>query len=171
MTRRPLILTFAVLLLAGLAAVPACDKKQKTDDEKPNPAPAQVDPAPVAGGGSDYVLFAHLKAKDIRDSALFAEVKQALTKSGAQAEWDELEGNVAKQTGGIKPTDVDSVTAVVTDVPKDDLPKFILIVTTAKPIDKAALRAKVTFRARCRRLPHDLLRPCAFPGREDIRHA
>ena len=111
MTRRPLILTFAVLLLAGLAAVPPATRR-RPDDDSPNPTPAQVDPrrGPSRAAGSDYVLFAHLKAKDIRDSALFAEVKKALTKSGAQAEWDELEGNVAKDTGGIKPTDIDSVT-------------------------------------------------------------
>jgi prepilin-type processing-associated H-X9-DG protein len=142
MTRRPLILPFAVLLFVALAAVPACNKKKKTGDENSTPAPAQGNPGPgpVAGGGSDYVVFAHLRAKDIRESAIFTEFKQALAKSGGQAEWDELEGKMAKETGGIRPTDIDSVTAVVTDVPKDDLPKFILIVTTAKPIDKAALQ-------------------------------
>jgi hypothetical protein len=142
MTRRPLTVSFAIVLFCGLALVPACNKKKKTDEDKPNPnpSPAHVDPGPVPGTGSGYVFFAHLNGKEIRDGAIFAEFKQALAKSGGQAEWDELEGKMAKETGGIKPTDIDSVTACITEVPQGDLPKYILIVTTARPIDKAALQ-------------------------------
>jgi prepilin-type processing-associated H-X9-DG protein len=140
MTRRPLTVFFAIVLFCLLAVVPACNKKKKTDEDKPNPnpAPAHVEPAP--SGGSGYVFFAHLKAKDIRDSAIFTEIKDAVAKAGAQADWDEMEGKVAKETGGIKPTDVDSVTLCVTEVPEQDMPRYIAIVTAARPIDKAALQ-------------------------------
>jgi prepilin-type processing-associated H-X9-DG protein len=143
MIRRPMILPFTVLLLAGLAALPACDKKKKTNESggDDNAAPAQVDPAPVSGGGSDYVLFAHLRAKDIVGSDVFAEIKKAVAKEGATAEWDEIENKVAKEMGGIKPSDIDSVTACVTEVPERDVPKFILIVNVAKPINKAGIQA------------------------------
>src|SRR5439155_21724647 len=46
---------------------------------------------PPAVVGSEYVLFAQLKAKDIFDSAVFAEVKQAVDKAGGTAEWDKAE--------------------------------------------------------------------------------
>ena len=109
-------------------------------------------PAPGASGGSEYVLFAHLRAKDIRESAVFGEIKKAVAKEGATADWDELENKVAKEIGGIKPTDIDSVTACVTEVPERDMPKFILIVTTAKPINKAGIQACGKSHARSRRL-------------------
>ncbi len=148
MMRRPLMLPFIVLLLAGLTALPACKKKKKTNESggDENPAPAHVDPAPGSSGGADYVLFAHLRARDLLNSAVFTEIKNAVAKEGANAEWDELEGNVAKELGGLKPTDIDSVTACVTEVPERDVPKFILIVSAARPIDKAAIQAfgKVT---------------------------
>jgi len=130
-------------LLISLAALPACNKKKKTEDSgsTPEPRPEQVLAATAAS--SDYVLFAHLRAKDIRDSTVFAEVKEALAKSGGQSEWDEIEKDAAKSMGGIKPTDIDSVTALVLDVPMGGIPKFIVIVTTAKPIDQAALQKKM----------------------------
>lgn len=143
MMRRPLILPFTVLLLASLTALPACNKKKKTNESggDDNPVPAHVDPAPGSGGEADYVLFAHLRAKDILNSAVFTEIKNAVAKEGATADWDELEGKVAKDMGGIKPTDVDSVTACVTEVPERDVPKFILIVNVTKPINKAGIQA------------------------------
>jgi prepilin-type processing-associated H-X9-DG protein len=140
MILRPWIRPFAVLLLVSLAALPACNKKKKTEDGggTPEPRPEQVPAA--ASANSDYVLFAHFRAKDIRDSAVFAEIKEALAKSGGQAEWDQIEKDAAKSIGGIKPTEIDSVTALVMDVPMGGIPKFIVIVTTAKPIDRTALQ-------------------------------
>src|SRR5439155_22887461 len=88
MPRQRFMILPAVLLLAALAALPAC-KKNKSDDggggggDGPGPGPT-----PPAVVGSQYVLSAQLKAKDIFDSAVFAEVKQAVDKAGGTAEWD-----------------------------------------------------------------------------------
>jgi len=144
MLRQRFMILPAVLLLAGLAALPAC-KKNKPDeggggggggggDER---TPGQV-PAAVS---SEYLLFAHLRAKDIRESPVVAEIKQAFAKAGGADEWDEFEQQATKEIGlGIKPTEIDSVTACVPEFPAGGgLPSFILILTTSKPIDKAGV--------------------------------
>src|SRR5687768_15048697 len=113
MPRRSLIVPLGIML-ACLALVPACKKKQPTSpDGTTEPGPSGA-PALV---NSDYLLFAHLRAKDIRDSAIFAEVKQAVTKASGDAGWDLIEGKFS-QEAGIKPTDVDAVTVCVTDIPE-----------------------------------------------------
>jgi prepilin-type processing-associated H-X9-DG protein len=141
MTRRPMILPLAALLLGCLALLPAC-KKNKTDgggggsgggdDEH---GPGQTPPARVS---SDYVVFAKLNVKDVTDSPVFAELKQAFDKAGGTAEWDKAEREVSSEIG-VKPTDIESVTALVTDVPPRDVPKFVLIVTSRKAFDKAGV--------------------------------
>jgi prepilin-type processing-associated H-X9-DG protein len=138
MMRRPLILPFLVLLLASLAALPAC-KKKKTESGGGGGTETTPSPAQVSSVSSDYLLFAHLKAKDIRDSTLFAEIKQAFDKSGGKADWDEMEGKAAKEIGGVKPTDIDAVTIYVTEVPKNAMPKMVLIVEANKPFNKTGV--------------------------------
>ena len=141
MLRRPLILPFLVLLLASLAALPAC-KKKKTESGGGGGTETTPGPAQVSSVSSDYLLFAHLKAKDIRDSTLFAEIKQAFEKSGGKADWDKMEGKAAKEIGGVKPTDIDAVTVFVTEVPKNlprSMPKVVLILQANKPFNKAGV--------------------------------
>lgn len=144
MFRRPLLLPCAALLLVGLAALPACKKKStNTDGDSPVPGSGPSGTPPVVSGPSDYVLFAHLKAKDVFNSAIFAEVKAAVEKAGATDDWNKFEADALKEIG-IKPTDIDSVTIAVTEVPNPkgpnpgDMPKLIVIVAANKPIDKAS---------------------------------
>jgi hypothetical protein len=158
----------ATLLLVGvcLAVVPAC-KKKPAAEPAPNPAAGPTPPgaapgmkrpgaapgttpetAPAAPSGttpaappavsSDHLLFAHLRAKDLRDSALFAELKQAAEKAGGAADWQKVEGQPIPELG-IGWTDVDSVTACVPDAPAHGEPRFVVILTTTKPIDKSAV--------------------------------
>ena len=139
MMRLPLILPFLVLLLASLAALPAC-KKKKTESGGGGGTETTPSPAQVSSVSSDYLLFAHLKAKDIRDSTLFAEMKQAFEKSGGKADWDEMEGKAAKEIGGVKPTDIDAVTVFVTEVPKNSMPRQVVLILQAnKPFNKTGV--------------------------------
>ena len=132
MFRRSFLITLGVLF-ACLVAVPA---REKQDDACADPAPVAI-PAAVS---SDHFLFAHLKAKDIRDSALFAEVKQAVTKAGGAADWDKLEDQFSKNLElGMKPTEIDSVTACVTEISEREGPKFVLILTSSKAINKGGI--------------------------------
>src|SRR5262245_5702454 len=121
MSRR-LSLVPAALLVACLAGVPACKKKQP-DGGGGEPEPG---PAPPAAVSSDHAFFAHLHARSIRDSALFTEFKEAFVKAGGAAEWDKLEAEFSKDIG-IKLTDIDSATVCVTEFPEDGGPKFVLI--------------------------------------------
>src|SRR5262245_46259476 len=136
MPRRPLVLPTAALLLACLAVLPAC-KKNKPDGGGGGvePGPDGVPPA----ASSEYVLFARLNVKDVLDNPLFAEIKQAVDKAGGTAEWDKMEQEFAKEIGGLKPTDIDAVTACVTEVPPRGVPKFIVILTARKSIDKTSV--------------------------------
>ncbi len=131
MPRRSLLVSLGVLV-ACLAVLPGC-KKKKVDDSGGGGGGGGGAGAAVS---SDYVLFAQLKAKDIRDSALFAEVQQAITKAEGKAVWDKVEGEASKEMG-FMPTDIDTVTVCVTEVPNEGEPKFVLIVASSKPIDKA----------------------------------
>jgi prepilin-type processing-associated H-X9-DG protein len=130
MPLRPSRVLPAILLLTAIVLIPACKKKA--------PDGGGGDPPGPSGGSSGYVLFAHLKTKDVLDSDLFAEVKKAFAKEGGNV-WDMAEQEVAKNLGGIKPTDVDSVAVFVTEVPERDVPKFVLILAANKPINKAGV--------------------------------
>jgi hypothetical protein len=140
MLRRPWFLPFLVLLLACLTTLPACRKKKKPS-EPDNPAPVepmpgQGDGTPPAAASSDYLLFAHINVKSVRDSALFADVKQAVTKAGGADVWDKSEGDAVKEIG-FKPSDLDSVTFCIPELPPRGEPKVIAILASSKPIDKA----------------------------------
>ena len=131
MPRRSLVVPLGILLTC-LVLVPACKKKPPTSpDGTTEPGPSA---APNAVS-SDYVLFAQLKAKDIRTSAIFTEIKQAFTKAGGDADWDQIEGKLGQEIG-IKPTDVDTVTVCVTETPERADPKFVLIVASNRPVNK-----------------------------------
>jgi hypothetical protein len=115
-------------LFAGLVALPGQEKKAD-----PAPAPVAI-PATVP---SDYVLFAHLNVKDIRDGAVFAEVKRAVAKAGGPGEWDRVEEQLGKKLElGIKPSEIEAVTVCVAEVTARGDPKFALILTATKPIPR-----------------------------------
>jgi prepilin-type processing-associated H-X9-DG protein len=135
--RRAMILP-AVLLGACLAALPACKKKDSGGGGGGDPAGDPAPPAAPSAVSSDFVLYARLDAKAIRDSALVAEVKQAITKAGGTAEWDKIEGEAARDVG-VKLTEIDSASVWVTEVPPRAEPKTIAIVTATKAFDKTAL--------------------------------
>jgi hypothetical protein len=146
MLRRSFLVPLVAMLL-GLAAIPACRKKEK-EAESGGGGGAGAPPAAVK---SDYLLFAHLDGKQIRDSAVFTELKQAITKAGGEKEWDQVEGELAGKMG-VKPTDVDAVTVCVTDIPDRGEPQFVLIVTTNKAIQKRGpVRAEGRAPSRTRR--------------------
>ncbi len=129
---RRLVTPIAIFCLACLVAVPACKKKQPGGGGEDQPTPG----GPPATVSSEGILFAHLRAKDIRESAIFSEVKQAITKAGMAADWDKFEQDAAKEMGGVKPTEIDSVTIYVPEIAQRGMPKFIVIITTSKPIVK-----------------------------------
>ncbi|MBP3960367.1 DUF1559 domain-containing protein [Gemmata sp. G18] len=127
MPRRSLIVPLGILLTC-LVLVPACKKKPPTSpDGTTEPGPSA---APNAAS-SDHVLFAHLKVKDIGNSDIFTEIKQAFTKTG----WDQIEEKLSQRIG-IKPTDFDAVTFCVTEAPENGEPKFVLILASNKPVNK-----------------------------------
>jgi prepilin-type processing-associated H-X9-DG protein len=140
MSRRPSFIPAAVLLAACLAVLPACNKKKKDGGGGDSPAPASDGGPPVAAGG-DYVFFAHLNVKAVRDSAIYKEIEQAVAKGGAKADWNDLEAKFAKETGGVKPSDVDTVAIWVADIPEGGpaVPRFVAVVESAKAFDKAAV--------------------------------
>jgi hypothetical protein len=133
MTRRPLRIATAALLFAGLALFTAC-KKKTTDTGGENPSGGPGPGAPPAVN-SDHLLFAQFKVKDVLDSALFADVKRAIEKQGA-GNWEAAEAEIAKNTGGLKPTDFDALSVFLPDFPKDGAPKFILVLAANKPLKK-----------------------------------
>jgi hypothetical protein len=124
----------ALLLLVCMALLPAC-KKKGTEGTNPGGGPGG-DGAPSVS--SEHVFFAHLKVKPILDSQLFADVKKAFAKEGADL-WEKAEQEVAKELGGVKPTDIESITACVTEVSERDMPKLVLIVAANKAINKAGI--------------------------------
>jgi hypothetical protein len=133
MTRRRSPISTAVLLVAGLVALPACQKDKPGGGGEPEPGP--VPPA----ASSEYVLFARLNATDVLDNPLFAELQQAVEKAGGAAEWDKAEQDFAGEIGGIKPTEFESATLVVTEVLPENapgIPTFVAIITTGKPVGK-----------------------------------
>lgn len=126
-----------LVLIVCLAALPAC-KKKKTGGGDDGTQPGGEPGAPPVGASSDFVLYAHLRAKDIRDSVLVSEVKQALTKAFGAGEWDKFEGDAAREIG-VKPTEIDSLSLFVTEVPVRAEPKLVVIVNASKPIVKAGV--------------------------------
>lgn len=130
------LLSPAILLGACLIVLPACKKKDSGGG-------ADVDlggppPTPPAAVNSDYLFYAHLQAKDIRNSAIFTEIKNAVTKNNGTAEWDMIEQKAASEIG-VKPTEIDSATICVTEIPPRGEPKFIAIVNANKAFNKSAL--------------------------------
>jgi hypothetical protein len=133
--RRSLITPAAILLIACTVVLPACKKNSpSTGEDNPNPGTA-----PSAGVNSDYLFFAHLNAKDIRESKLVTEIKDAFVKAGGMAEWDRAEGEVASVLGGVKPTEIDSATVCVTEFSSRGEPGFVMIVKANKPLVKASV--------------------------------
>jgi hypothetical protein len=142
MRRRLSMIPIAVLLIACLVALPACKKKKPADDEgDPNAGP---NTGPGAGPGpgvppatsSDHLLFFQLNAKAVRDSSLFSDIKQAFVQNGAGDEWDKKEAESVQELG-FSAFDVTSVTACVSEFSFKEPPKYVVILTTAKPINKA----------------------------------
>jgi hypothetical protein len=143
MSRRLSMIPPALLLGACLVVLPAC-KKKPTDEGgggggDPAIGAAPVGPPPAVS--SDYLLFAQFRAKDFRDSTLFAEIKQAVAKAGGTAEWDKLETESAENIG-VKWTDIESGTIVIPDMPAKGEPKMVGIVTASKAFNKAAILKK-----------------------------
>src|SRR5262249_19424239 len=110
-----LSLSAALVLAVCFAVLPA------VGGDPPKPAPAEVK--------SDYVLYAHLNVKAVRESAVFTELKEALAKNNAAKLIDELLSEESRQLG-IQPFDLDSVTLVVPEIPPRDDPKFIVILVS-----------------------------------------
>ena len=131
MPRRSLLVSLGVLV-ACLAVLPGC-KKKKVDDSGGDGGGGGGAGAAVS---SDYVLFARLDAKSLRDGALFKEIKDAVAKSGGTADWDKTETEAGKEFGS-KLTDIDTATMVVTEMPPRGEPKMVIIFTARAPFQKA----------------------------------
>jgi hypothetical protein len=129
------MLPVLAILLAGFAGLSACKKKgtEATGGGDPQPGPE----APAVS--SEYLAFAHIKAKDVWDNPLFAEVMKGLEKHGATDAWNKAQTEFAKELGGLKPTDIETVTICVPEFPDRGEPKLIAILTTGKAIDKKAI--------------------------------
>jgi hypothetical protein len=139
MSRRLFVLPLALLLGACLVALPACKKKKTGDDDSGGGGGSESSSSgPPPAVSSDYFLFAQLRAKDIRESPLLAEVKQAFAKSGGADEWNEVENKPIPELG-IKWTEIDTVTFCLTEVPLQGEPKFVVILVANKAIDKSAV--------------------------------
>lgn len=115
-------------LVALLAAVPACGKKQ---DGGNNPV---VAPAPAS---TDHFLFAHFKAKEIRNSPLFAELKSAFSKDGDANVWNSFERDIAKRIG-TNLSSLESATVVIPDAPEgaQATPAVMLIMVADAPVPR-----------------------------------
>jgi hypothetical protein len=122
-------------LLACLVALPACGKKAPKDGDGPGGDPGPAPGTPPAAVTSDFVAFVRLDAKAIRDNAVVTELKQAFGKSAnGTAVWDKMETEAIKGLG-VKPTEIDSVTACVADV-GDRGPNVIVIIAANKAFNK-----------------------------------
>jgi prepilin-type processing-associated H-X9-DG protein len=136
MTRR----LFVPLALLGvcLVVLPACRKKKPAEDDGGGGAAGPVAPGAPPAVSTDYFVFARLNAKHITGSPLFADTKTAVAKNGGTADWDKMEDQMSRELG-VKPTDVDTVTAVVTDPPGKGPPNFVVIVESSKPFNKTGV--------------------------------
>jgi hypothetical protein len=141
MSRRLSLLPPALLLGVCLVLLPACKKKPTEDSGGGGGDPVGGGGGPPAAVSSDYLLFAQFNAKSVRDSDLFREVKQAVTKAGGTKEWDEAEAKSAAEIG-VPWTAIDTATIVVTEAPMRGGPKMVAIITANKPFDKTAILKK-----------------------------
>jgi hypothetical protein len=132
--RRLKLIPTAVLLGLCLAVLPACKNKKPAEGDTPAPEPGGPGPVPAAVS-SDHLLFAQVNVKEIRTGAIVTEVKEALTKAGGTDLWNKFDQE-AEQEIGLKLSDIDSVTACVPELPTEDRPPFIVIVTAAGPIGR-----------------------------------
>jgi hypothetical protein len=130
---RPSVVVPPAALLACLVALWASASAEGKNDK--------LDPVAIPTAvKSDYLLFVHLDAKAVRESALFADVKSGFTSAGGAAEWDQLwELFDRKFDLGISPVEIDSVTFCVTELPEDRGPLSVVIVTSNKPVKKAGV--------------------------------
>jgi len=138
MSRQPLFVPLAVLLIACLAALPACKKKSAdsgsgSEGSESSSGSGATVPQAVS---TEHLLFAHLKSKDIRDSAIFKEIMQAVAKFDGTAEWDKFEADASRDIG-VKLTEIDSVTACVTELSTEGKLKYIVILSANTPINKS----------------------------------
>lgn len=119
--------------IAFLALASSCKKKETNNSGgDPNGTPA-------TNVSTDYLVFAHLNAKQLRGSPFFTEMKDAFAKEGEQKSWDELEKGIAEKIG-MKPTQIDSVTVVVTGAPDDrGPPPVIMIMVANAPISQQTI--------------------------------
>ncbi len=131
MPRRSLWLSLGVLF-ACLVILAGCKKKRVDTSSDDSDSPPGAVPVAVS---SDAFVFAHVDVKSIRNSALFSEIKQTVEKAG---EWDKFEDNTL-QNAGIKPTNIDTVTAFVFDVPDRGPSKAVVIVTANKAFNKTPI--------------------------------
>jgi hypothetical protein len=137
--RRRFPLSLAVLV-AGLALLVGCKKKPPVEDPQPNPnppgAPGTPDtPTPGGAVSSDHLLFLHFNAKTVRDSDVVKELKEAVLKHGGTKMWDEIDSAPVREIG-VKLTEVESVSAFVTDFPAKSDPQVLVVLTANKAFDK-----------------------------------
>lgn len=137
--RRRFSLSLATLV-AGLALLVGCKKKPPVEDPQPNPnppgAPGTPDtPTPGGAVSSDHLLFLHFNAKLVRDSDVVKELKEAVLKHGGTKMWDEIDGSTSREFG-VKLTEVESVSAFVTDLSTKGPPQAVVVLTANTAFDK-----------------------------------
>jgi hypothetical protein len=137
MSRRLSLLPTVFLLGACLAVLPAC-KKKPVEEGGGGGGGGGTEPSPPSAASSDYLLFAQVNAKGIRESALLNEVKQAFVKAGAGAEWDHFDSEPADKLG-VKLTEIESATFCVTDFQPKGGPRVIAILAANKAFNKSAM--------------------------------
>ncbi len=136
MIRRLLLLAPVVAVAACLVLLPACGKK--APPVAPGGDPNVPAPGAPSGVASDYVVFAHLNAKDVIGGAQFAAIKKSFGPGDAEKMW-ELAEKQAVAAIGVQPGDLASLTVFVTEFAGQGPPKFVAILAADKAFDKAAL--------------------------------
>jgi hypothetical protein len=133
MFRRSSILQVGILLAFFIAALAGLMRSPGVEATAAPPGPVQV-PDQVR---SDYLLFVDVNAKEIRELALFKEVKEAFLKVGGQAEWDKVLETMNKDTEiGVNLTDIDRFTFCCTKADDRAGPTAILLCTSSKPFKR-----------------------------------
>jgi hypothetical protein len=122
------LVTLIAILLSGLSTIPAgiAESPRGTPPTAPVEIPAVVN--------SDFVLFAQLNVKELRESAPWNELQKGFLKAGGKAEWDHLMGNI-NDVFGLGVTDLDRVTVCLTDLPERGEPVFIVILNSSKALN------------------------------------
>ncbi len=123
------------LALAALITIATSCKKKGGDGGPPI--------APTTTASTDHFLFARLNAKELRNSPIFAELKNAFVKQGELKVWDEFEKQIADQIG-VRPSNLESVTVVMPEMPEDghDVPPVMIMMVAETPIPKQMLFRK-----------------------------